>query len=199
MKKKAFFEITRSCNFCLTSHINCPCVAKCIYCIQHIVPISLNVYMHVRNYHCAYVCVQKCPQIHLVVSSGLWQKLISWLYDYLSLFVCLSVVCLSVCFLLLGCLTPVTESHALEQRAVHFWKAFTLPLSWLVDLVAFPEGWVVSLLMLPVVDSWGPMMEGEGVCLNTKPFLRPRLFNTSTVIGWKWLLKNWNRLLSHCL
>ncbi len=138
-EEKCFFEITGSCSCCLTSHINCPCVAKCIYCIPHIVPISINVYMHVYSYihHCAYLCVQKSPQIHAVVSSGLWQKLISWLYDCLSLSVCL-------CFCLLGCLTPVTKSHALEQRAVNCWKAFTLPLSWLVDLVLRGVPWRLS-------------------------------------------------------
>ncbi len=131
MKKKAFFEITRSCNFCLTSHINCPCVAKCIYCIQHIVPISLNVYMHVRNVP---LCICMCAE----VSTNTFGCFIRPLAEAYLLVVWLSLsVCLSVCpcFCLLGCLTPVTESHALEQRAVHFWKAFTLPLSWLVDLV----------------------------------------------------------------
>ncbi len=102
MKKKAFFEITRSCNFCLTSHINCPCVAKCIYCIQHIVPISLNVYMHVRNVP---LCTCMCAE----VSTNTFGCFIRPLAEAYLLVVWLSLsVCLSVCpcFCLLGCLNP---------------------------------------------------------------------------------------------
>lgn len=51
---------------------------------------------------------------------------------------------LCLCFCMLGCLTPVTESHAPEQRAVNCWKAFTLPLSWLVDLLLRGVPWRLS-------------------------------------------------------
>lgn len=56
---------------------------------------------------------------------------------WLSLSLC---VCVSVCL----AITPVTESHAPEQRAVNCWKAFTLPLSWLVDLLLRGVPWRLS-------------------------------------------------------
>ncbi len=158
-------------------------------------PISLNVYMHVRNLP---LCICMCRSVHKYI----------WLFHQafgrslspgcMTIFLCLSV-CLSV-FLSAWLSNPshrVTcpraESCSLLE-SIHTSSFLTRrPRMWRSLKV---ELWAYSCFLWSTPGA--PWWRGR-VCLNTKPFLRPRLFNTSTVSGWKWLLKNWNRLLSHCL